>query len=254
MYRKIVSGDGKNSNELILAAKNCSRAMEELVKLNIGFIKKQCPYFRQNSVFDYDDIIQEAIIGFMKGVEKFDITKGFTLNTYSAWWIKQRVQSFLYANVGMARTPNYVYEIISRFNKIKLEYQVKYSDNPTVEKVLAFGDFEEGDKKHIRKYLKLESFENPSDSEFQMSLLWDDLTKVKYQNVNKLLEILKPKERIVVSGRIIENLSLREIGEKLGLTKEGIRLIELRSFEKIRKYCRKNKLSYDDFVFIGGNL
>lgn len=46
---------------------------------------------KYHSAMEYSDALQEATIGFMKAIDKFDANKGFRLNTYAGWWVRQRI-------------------------------------------------------------------------------------------------------------------------------------------------------------------
>ena len=256
MLNNFAGHQNKNSYELIERAKIDSEAMGELVSQNMAFIVKQSKRFPRNPIFDFDDVIQEGIMGYMHGVMKFDTSKGYNINTYCGWWVKQYTTKFIYENSYMARIPQYIYELMSRYSAAKYRYLAKHYDIPKPQQVFNFGDFTAVEQKNILKYFSTNLKHNQSNQEDEdytiNSAIWEDLYNKRFQKIDELFSVLNPRLREILIKRFGEDKTLKEIGEEFNLTKEAIRLNEKKALELIRAYCRRNKYCYDDFILEDG--
>jgi len=235
------------------------KAREKLIRANLKLvvkIAKKYEYFGVPIV----DLIEEGNIGLMKAVEKFIPSKGFRFSTYATWWIKQSVNRAIANQKNTIRIPVHILDIYHKYLKL-IEKEMKnkgaYPDKYDVARKLKIDPLKLNEILNIikaPKSLDLEYESEESDTGRTLKDTIEDVTEIKpdaeffekdkREKLLKLIENLKPKEQEVIISRFGLNnsniLTLEEIGEKLKLTRERIRQIEMIAIKKL-KYLMRNK-------------
>ena len=106
------------------------RMIESNLRLAISIAKK---YSRYGS--NLEDLIQEANIGLIKAVDKFDWRRGFKFSTYAHWWIKQSVTRSLTQDSSVLDIPSHILSNARKIRKVQNEYQEEFKCDPTNEEV-----------------------------------------------------------------------------------------------------------------------
>jgi RNA polymerase primary sigma factor len=234
-------------------------ALEMLTKSNLRFVVSVAKQY-QNHGLSLSDLINEGNVGLMKAGKRFDETKGFKFISYAVWWIRQ---SILQAIVEYSRIVRLPLNKVGSYNKVNEAYVKFIQDNerePTHEElaeVLGLTPKEisnvlKGNGRHLSVDAPLSGEDGNSTMLDVMSndgdtapdgLLMDQSLK---QEVQQGLSILAPRELEVLSSYYGLNgkksLTLEEIGDLYGLTRERVRQIKERAIRRLRKSYNRNSL------------
>jgi RNA polymerase sigma-32 factor len=229
-----------------------SQYAEKLVTANLRFVVKVAAEYNKFGA-KLLDLIQEGNVGLMHAVKEFNPYKGVKLITYAVWWIRGYIQDYLMRQQSMVR-------IGTTQNQKKLYYQLKkqdlseLSDPENIKQLsgrLGIDEKEviEMSKRMGGKDVSLSQPLNPNDNstlmDFQTSPQEDSLDELlgRFEEVenfmaviNKLKEQLNEKELYLLEERLLseEPLTLQEIGEKRGVSREAVRQMESRVIKKIK--------------------
>ena len=249
-YRSLSTSEEK---ELAKKAKNGdAEAKQKLIKANLKLVITIAKKAIHMSNLPMIDLIQEGNLGLMVAAEKFNYKLGYKFATYASWWIKQAMFKAISEQSHCMKIPVYIQETLSRFSKLKREMerenncQVKNEDvakrmNIPANKIDAFLNA-------YTKTISIESgIENNNGKEINIADIIEDkkasaTEDVEYEHLKSdilnVISTLKDREQAVVKMRYgIENdakMTLEEIGNIYGVTKECIRQTELRALKKMR--------------------
>lgn len=249
-YRALTTAEEK---ELAKMAKSGdSNAKKELIKANLKLVVTIAKKAIHMSNLPMIDLIQEGNLGLMVAAEKFNYKLGYKFATYASWWIKQSMFKAISEQSHCMKIPVYIQETLSRFSKLKREMerenncQVKNEDvakrmNISANKIDAFLNA-------YTKTISIESgIENNNGKEMNIADIIEDkkasvTEDVEYEHLKtdilNVISTLKDREQAVVKMRYgIDNdtkMTLEEIGNIYGVTKECIRQTELRALKKMR--------------------
>ncbi len=235
------------------------QALERLTKANLRFVVSVAKQY-QNQGLSLSDLINEGNVGLMKAGKRFDETKGFKFISYAVWWIRQ---SILQAIVEYSRIVRLPLNKVGSYNKVNeafLTFVQEFEREPTHEEL---GELLDMTPKEVANMLKGGgrhlSVDAPLSGEEGDSTMLDLLAKDDgfspdgnlmdqslKEEVQQGLSILSPREVEVLSSYYGLNshkaLTLEEIGELYGLTRERVRQIKERAIRRLRKAYNRNAL------------
>jgi RNA polymerase primary sigma factor len=230
-------------------------ARERMIKANLRLVVKIARDYEGYGV-PLLDLISEGNIGLMKGVERFDPTKGAKLSTYSAWWIKQAIKRAL-ANQGKTiRLPVHVVDKLFHIRRAEARLQEAFGREATDDEIAAELDTTSDKIRELRTASQRPaSLEAPLgyDSDNRVAdVVADENAEDPYDelegkaNTAMLREVMKdldPREVTILRYRFgldgDDEKTLEEVGRKFGLTRERIRQIQEIALKKLRKKIEK---------------
>ena len=197
------------------------------------------------------DLIQEGNFGLMHAVERFDARRGFKFSTYATWWIRQTIARGI-ANTGRTiRLPVHAGDQLLAIRMASAALEVRLGRLPKAEEVSDAVGLPPKKVHELTPYLSepVSLSERPNDTDVELSELVEDAStpppeQVVFEamlpaQVADLLKMLEPREREVLLLRYGldrgKPRTLEEVGERFGLTREGVRQVEVKAIAKLRR-------------------
>jgi len=237
----------------IKAKKGNKKAIKRLVELNYCLVIPIAKRFTKRGV-DLMDLISDGNIGLMKAVEKFEPEKNIRFSTYATYWIEQFIRKSIEDNSKTIRIPSYMYDIINKWKKVRSTLMAKLNKEPTIKEIakkikLPIEQAEEINSTiySVDNISSLDVAMNDDSDTLKKDNIKDTITKTpeaiteiirNAQNVQKAIDLLPEREAEILKMRFgINNTptySLDEIGKKLELSRERVRQVELKAFQRLK--------------------
>ena len=234
-------------------------ALEKLVKANLRFVVSVAKQYQHNGL-SLNDLINEGNVGLVKAAQKFDETKGFKFISYAVWWIRQSIMQALAEQSRLVRLPLNKVGSLSKINRAFSELEQKFEREPTPEELAEILDLAPDE---IKNTLSVSSRHVSVDAPFddgENSSLLDVLEnrdvertdeKLDYSHSLKVetertLATLTERERDVIKLffgiGVPYAMTLEDIGEEFGLTRERVRQIKEKAIRRLRHTSRSKAL------------
>ncbi|HAL93608.1 MAG TPA: RNA polymerase sigma factor RpoD/SigA [Rectinema sp.] len=232
------------------AAAGDEKAKEILAKSNLRFVVNVAKKY-QNQGLPLADLIAEGNIGLLSAIDHYDVTKGYHFISYAVWWIRQAILKAICEKSRMIRLPlNRANELV-QIEKARALFEGDISEEGEIREVAKFLNME---PEHIKDIISISreliSLDAPVYDERNSTTVGELIENEKHESpeqnaiqsslrddINKVLSTLTAKEREIVEYRFGLNgkrpMSLKEIGDRMHLTKERIRQIEKAALKKV---------------------
>ena len=252
---KLAPADRRDLNWVV---KDGKRSKSHLLEANLRLVVSLAKRYTGRGM-QFLDLIQEGNLGLIRAVEKFDYTKGFKFSTYATWWIRQAITRAMADQARTIRIPVHMVEVINKLARVQRQLLQDLGREPTPDELAAELDMTPEKVVEVQKYGREPiSLSTPlgedGDSEFG-DLIEDTEAVVPadavgftmlQQELERVLDSLHPREAGVIRSRFGlgdgVQMTLDQIGEKFGVTRERIRQIESKTMSKLRHPSRSQLL------------
>ena len=236
--------------------KGDKEALERLTKANLRFVVSVAKQY-QNQGLSLPDLINEGNLGLIKAAEKFDETRGFKFISYAVWWIRQSILQAIAEQSRIVRLPLNQVGSVNRINRILNKFEQENERRPSVDEIADKVDLPEdkivdamkAPSKHISvdaPFIEgednslLDVLPNADSPMADNELVMESLRA----EISSALNVLNERERNIIEAFFGINqpeMTLEEIGDKYGLTRERVRQIKEKAMRRLR-HNTKNKM------------
>ena len=237
--------------------KGDQEALEKLTKANLRFVVSVAKQY-QNQGLSLPDLINEGNLGLIKAAEKFDETRGFKFISYAVWWIRQSILQALAEQSRIVRLPLNQVGSLNKINKAFGRFEQENERTPSPEEI---ADMLNLPKEKVSDTLRVSGRHVSVDAPFadgEDNNLLDVLVNADSPNadrglineslateVDRALDTLTDREKDIIKyffGIGCSEMTLEEIGEKFGLTRERVRQIKEKAIRRLRHSSRSKLL------------
>ncbi len=230
--------------------KGDKEALKKLVKHNLRFVVSVAKKYK-NLGISLMDLINEGNLGLIRAAKKFDPDKDVKFISYAAWWIKQSIMKYITEQSAPIKIPLKAKNRLQKLDSLKDEYKKAFNEEPLDEELMDMADLSERVLKNTEfTRFKFESLDDyvGEDKDIALGDLISDneesieerhIRESLIEEVNKCLDELPERERDIIKLRYGlydgKPRTLREIGEKYGISKERVRQLENNILNKLKK-------------------
>jgi|SRR3989338_1148280 len=260
----MLSAEEERSLALRMHQKKDVEAARTLVNSHLRLVVKIAMEYRR-AYYNLLDLIQEGSIGLMHAVKKFDPDKGARLGTYATWWIRSYILKFILDNfrlvkIGTTKEQKKLFFNLMR-EKEKIESLGFHADSRLLAEKLHVtqAGVEEMTQRLTSPEYALEAPSGPSGEAILKDFIPIDETPADEQleqkegedilqaKLSEFSKVLEDRELKIFEQRLVSELpiTLQEIADEYGITKERVRQIEEKILEKLRKFFKESGIEAD---------
>jgi RNA polymerase primary sigma factor len=235
--------------------KGDQEALDQLVRANLRFVVSIAKQYA-NQGLSLEDLINDGNVGLIKAAHRFDEERGYKFISYAVWWIRQAMLQSLAEHSRIVRLPLNRAGTLYRIGKASRQLDQELGRSPSAQEIakrLQISEEEVQDTMHIANtHVSLDDpYSNDQDDNALVDYLMDEnaqmpddetFERALSDDMEKALDTLADREKKILSMYFglsgEEPLTLEEIGQRLGLTRERIRQIKEKAISRLRHSSR----------------
>jgi RNA polymerase primary sigma factor len=232
-------------------------AFEKLVKANLRFVVSVAKQYHHHGL-SLSDLINEGNVGLIKAAQRFDETRGFKFISYAVWWIRQSILQALAEQSRIVRIPMNRIGMLSKMNRTLAELEQQFQREPSADELADSMALKPEDIYNTKIAASRQLSIDAPFSQYEDNSLLDVLEDTSQtpdsgmmgfslqQEVQRSLSSLTAREADVITQYYGLNgtpaLSMEDIGEMFGLTRERVRQIKEKGLRRLRSATRSRAL------------
>ena len=232
------------------------KALERLTKANLRFVVSVAKQY-QNQGLSLPDLINEGNLGLLKAAEKFDETRGFKFISYAVWWIRQSILQAIAEQSRIVRLPLNQVGSVNKINRMLNKFEQENERRPTLNESSEQTDLPEDKIDEAMlvsgRHVSVDApFVDGEENRLLDVLANDDsptadrqlvIESLRAEIADALLMLSERERKVIIAfyGIGVPEMTLEEIGNKYGLTRERVRQIKEKAIRRLRGNT-KNKI------------
>ena len=254
----LLSAEQERALAKLVMENNDPRARDRLVRSNLRLVVNIAKKYVGRGL-SLSDLVEEGNLGLIKAVDYFDPERGIRFSTYSAWWIKQSIKRALLESIQPIHIPTYMVALMNQWRHASAELENRLGRNATIEEMADIMRFPLRKAKMIHEVINaLSSVKDTSgDDDAEEGQAFEEaignrrsaspedgiVAEEEKAKAVRLLAKMQPREANILKMHYglggNKPLTLKEIGEKLDLTRERVRQIQHEVLTKLYEYMNE---------------
>jgi RNA polymerase sigma factor (sigma-70 family) len=254
----LLSAEQERALAKLVVEKNDPRARDRLVRSNLRLVVNIAKKYVGRGL-SLSDLVEEGNLGLIKAVDYFDPERGIRFSTYSAWWIKQSIKRALLESVQPIHIPTYMVALMNQWRHASAELGNRLGRVATIEEMADIMRLPQHKAKMIHEVISVlssvkdtsgsddaeegQAFEEAIGSRRSDSPEYGIVAEEEKAKAVRLLARMQPREADILKMHYglggNKPLTMKEIGEKLGLTRERVRQIQHEALTKLYEYMNE---------------
>lgn len=235
-------------------------ARASLIESNLGFVVRVAKEYRSLGV-PFEDLLSEGNLGLIEAARRFDRTRGTKFITYAIWWIRKTILRALADRSLVVRVPSHSRRKLLEFRRTESDLRVRLGRSPTREEIARHLSVSEAKVDRLRGLhlanVSLDKAAREGDSTPMLDFLSDEdataeerlLSNEAGEHVTRAFRRLTTREQAILGWRYALDgqppLTLKQVGARLGLSRERVRQIEAEAKRRLRRWLAVSMRSRD---------